>query len=39
VVLLHTWPDGTADAVPRILEGLAAAGTELVPIDRVERVP
>ena len=39
VVLLHTWPDGTADAVPRILEGLAAAGTELVPIDRVERLP
>ncbi|HEY2802464.1 MAG TPA: polysaccharide deacetylase family protein [Actinomycetota bacterium] len=39
VVLLHTWPDGTADAVPRILEGLATAGTEPVRIDRVERVP
>jgi peptidoglycan-N-acetylglucosamine deacetylase len=39
VVLLHTWPDGTADAVPRIIEGLATAGTELVHIDRLERVP
>ena len=39
VVLLHTWPDGTADAVPRILESLTTAGTELVHIDRLERVP
>jgi hypothetical protein len=38
-VLLHTWPDGTADAVPRILERLATAGTEPVRIDRVEHVP
>ena len=36
VVLLHTWPDGTADAVPRILAGLREAGTEVVPIDRIE---
>ena len=39
VVLLHTWPDGTADAVPRILESLTTAVTELVHIDRLERVP
>jgi peptidoglycan/xylan/chitin deacetylase (PgdA/CDA1 family) len=39
VVLLHTWPDGTAGAVPRILQALAGSGTELVHLDRLERVP
>ena len=39
VVLLHTWPDGTAHAVPLILEELASADVELVHLDRLERVP
>jgi peptidoglycan/xylan/chitin deacetylase (PgdA/CDA1 family) len=39
VVLLHTWPDGTADAVPRILSSLAEAGVETVHIDELESVP
>lgn len=33
VVLLHTWPDRTADALPAILEGLRARGADLVRID------
>ena len=32
VVLLHSWPDATAKALPRILSGLAAEGAELVDI-------
>ncbi len=35
VVLLHTWPDRTADALPMIVEGLRAHGSDLVPIDRL----
>ena len=33
VVLLHTWPDRTADALPAILDGLRARGADLVRID------
>lgn len=32
IVLLHSWPDATAAALPRILEGLTAAGAELVDV-------
>jgi len=32
VVLLHSWPDATAQALPRILSGLAAEGAELVDV-------
>ena len=32
VVLLHSWPDATAKALPRILSGLAAEGAELVDV-------
>jgi peptidoglycan/xylan/chitin deacetylase (PgdA/CDA1 family) len=35
VVLLHTWPDRTADALPTIVEGLRAAGSDLVRLDRL----
>jgi peptidoglycan-N-acetylglucosamine deacetylase len=38
VLLLHTWPGPTAEALPEILEGLAEAGRRLVAIDEVERV-
>ena len=33
IVLLHSWPDSTGAAVPRILAGLAEAGAELVTIE------
>lgn len=33
VVLLHTWPVRTADALPAILDGLRARGSDLVRID------
>jgi peptidoglycan/xylan/chitin deacetylase (PgdA/CDA1 family) len=33
VVLLHTWPERTADALPAIVDGLAAAGATLVRLD------
>jgi peptidoglycan/xylan/chitin deacetylase (PgdA/CDA1 family) len=32
VVLLHSWPDSTGEALPRILSGLAAEGAELVDV-------
>ena len=33
VVLLHTWPDRTADALPGIVDGLRARGADLVRVD------
>jgi peptidoglycan/xylan/chitin deacetylase (PgdA/CDA1 family) len=35
VVLLHTWPDRTADALPMIVEGVRAAGADLVRLDEL----
>jgi peptidoglycan-N-acetylglucosamine deacetylase len=35
VVLLHTWPDRTADALPMIVEGLHAGGCDLVRLDEL----
>ena len=39
VVLLHTWPASTADAIPAILERLAAADARFVAVDALERLP
>lgn len=39
VVLLHTWPDGTARGLPAALEGLARAGAALVTVDDLEALP
>ena len=39
VVLLHTWPASTADAIPVILDRLAAADAQFVPVDALERLP
>ena len=39
VVLMHTWPGPTADALPRVLERLASAGVRLVGVDELEEVP
>ena len=33
IVLMHSWPDSTAEALPRILDGIAAEGAELVNIE------
>src|SRR5262245_38801075 len=30
--LMHSWPDATGEALPRILDGLAAEGAELVGV-------
>jgi peptidoglycan/xylan/chitin deacetylase (PgdA/CDA1 family) len=32
IVLMHSWPDSTAKALPRILDGLAADGAEFVDL-------
>jgi peptidoglycan/xylan/chitin deacetylase (PgdA/CDA1 family) len=39
VVLLHTWPGHTADAVPDILDRLAREGVRFVRVDEIDRVP
>jgi peptidoglycan/xylan/chitin deacetylase (PgdA/CDA1 family) len=39
VILLHTWPGPTADAVPDMVDGLAAAGASFVGVDALESVP
>jgi peptidoglycan-N-acetylglucosamine deacetylase len=39
VVLLHTWPSATLEAIDPILDGLAAAGAELCRIDELTLVP
>jgi len=39
IVLLHTWPAPTREALPAILEGLAASGARFVTVDELEHVP
>ena len=39
VVLLHTWPGGTGDAIRPIVEGLQRAGARFVAVDDLEDVP
>ncbi|HEX5626790.1 MAG TPA: hypothetical protein VFY08_02100, partial [Actinomycetota bacterium] len=39
VVLLHTWPLATADAVPVALAGFERAGVRLAAIDELEALP
>ena len=39
VVLLHTWPGGTADGLGSIVAGLREAGATLVKIDELEALP
>jgi peptidoglycan/xylan/chitin deacetylase (PgdA/CDA1 family) len=36
VPLYHTWPSATARALPATIEGLRAAGAELVTVDRLD---
>jgi peptidoglycan/xylan/chitin deacetylase (PgdA/CDA1 family) len=39
VVLLHTWPLATADAVPLALAGFERAGARFAAIDELEELP
>jgi len=39
VVLLHTWPGGTAEGLPQMIDGLRDAGATFVTIDALEEVP
>ena len=39
VVLLHTWPRATAEAVPIALEGLERAGASFARVDELEALP
>lgn len=39
VVLLHTWPGGTADAVPGALAALSEGGVSFVTVDELEVLP
>jgi peptidoglycan/xylan/chitin deacetylase (PgdA/CDA1 family) len=39
VVLLHTWPGGTADAVRPAIAGLKALGATFVTVDELETLP
>jgi peptidoglycan-N-acetylglucosamine deacetylase len=38
IVLLHTWPEGTAEALPRIVDGLRDRHAEPVRIDELSEV-
>jgi peptidoglycan/xylan/chitin deacetylase (PgdA/CDA1 family) len=39
VVLLHTWPGGTAEALAPTIDGLRALGATFVTIDALEELP
>jgi peptidoglycan/xylan/chitin deacetylase (PgdA/CDA1 family) len=39
VVLLHTWPEGTGDAIPKVLEAFADRDVELVTVAETSRRP
>jgi peptidoglycan/xylan/chitin deacetylase (PgdA/CDA1 family) len=39
VVLLHTWPGGTSDALTPMIAGLRALGITFETVDRVDRLP
>ncbi len=39
VVLLHTWPGGTADAVGPMIQRLASVGVRFITVDELEVLP
>ena len=39
VVLLHTWPGGTAEGLPALIEGVRALGATFVTVDELEVLP
>jgi len=36
IVLVHSWPDATTEALPRVIDGLRADGAELVRLDGID---
>jgi peptidoglycan/xylan/chitin deacetylase (PgdA/CDA1 family) len=39
VVLLHTWPGGSAEGLPRMIDGMRELGATFVTIDALEELP
>jgi peptidoglycan/xylan/chitin deacetylase (PgdA/CDA1 family) len=39
IVVLHTWPGGTGDAIGPMVEGLRGLGASFVTIDRLQELP
>jgi peptidoglycan/xylan/chitin deacetylase (PgdA/CDA1 family) len=39
VILLHTWPAGTGDALEPMVRGLREAGASFVTVDQLEPLP
>jgi peptidoglycan/xylan/chitin deacetylase (PgdA/CDA1 family) len=39
VLLLHTWPEHTADALPSLLDSFGRSGASLVTVDELETLP
>ncbi len=39
VVLLHTWPGPTAEALPWVVDRLSSAGARFVTVEELERLP
>jgi peptidoglycan/xylan/chitin deacetylase (PgdA/CDA1 family) len=39
VVLMHTWPGPTAEALPNVLSTLKGAGARFVGVDELEALP
>jgi peptidoglycan-N-acetylglucosamine deacetylase len=39
VVLLHTWPGGTGEGLPALVQGIVDAGGSFVTIDQLEELP
>ena len=39
IILLHTWPGGTAEALPSLVGGLREAGASFVTVDELEELP
>ncbi|HSL32508.1 MAG TPA: polysaccharide deacetylase family protein [Candidatus Limnocylindrales bacterium] len=39
VVLLHTWPDQTSTALPRIVDALRRRGADFIAVDELARLP
>jgi len=37
VMLFHSWPPGTLDALPAIIDGLRELGAEFATVDELER--
>jgi len=39
IVLLHTWPGGTAEGLPQMIDGLRDLGATFVRVDALEALP